>query len=297
MAFQSTTGLGTPTQISCTGNNTTPNRTNSIDLSLTNTTYPSTFQLNPAVQDAGGNSLTLGTAFTIASVASALPVPYVLTAASATSTTTAGVIYSVYTGTVTGGGSNAYAGRQFIVSGFAASSGANNGQFQCIASTVTTLNLTNSNGIAETHAGSAQDQTSSAVYTGTITGGGSNAFADQAFVVAGFVTTPANNGTYFATASSATTLTLDNPNAVAETHAATATGEDPIAFTYLTTNAGYVTVAATGLMTAVKAGESIIEISYPVFSNTAGNIVSSGNVMNGTPTAKIYREMNVHVKA
>lgn len=60
------------------------------------------------------------------------------------------------------------------------------------------------------------------VYTGTITGGGSNAFAGLTFVVAGFDLT-ANNGTFIATASSTTTLTLANAAGVADTHAATAT--------------------------------------------------------------------------
>ena len=60
------------------------------------------------------------------------------------------------------------------------------------------------------------------VYTGTITGGGSNAFAGNRFTVAGF-TTGANNGTFVCTASTTTTLTLNNSAGVAETHAATAT--------------------------------------------------------------------------
>jgi hypothetical protein len=61
-----------------------------------------------------------------------------------------------------------------------------------------------------------------AVYTGTITGGAANAFAGYAFTVAGFVGA-SNNGFWLCTASTATTLTLANAAAVAETHAATAT--------------------------------------------------------------------------
>lgn len=60
------------------------------------------------------------------------------------------------------------------------------------------------------------------VYTGTITGGGSNAFAGYTFVIAGF-TNSANNGTFICASSTATTLTLQNASGVAETHAATAT--------------------------------------------------------------------------
>ena len=68
----------------------------------------------------------------------------------------------------------------------------------------------------------------SAVYTGTITGGGSNAFAGLYFVVAGF-TNATNNSAYagpqgfVCTASTTTTLTLTNNLAIAETHAGTAT--------------------------------------------------------------------------
>lgn len=60
----------------------------------------------------------------------------------------------------------------------------------------------------------------STVYTGTITGGGSNAFAGLTFQVAGF-TNAANNGTWICTASSTTTLTLSNAAGASETHAAT----------------------------------------------------------------------------
>jgi hypothetical protein len=61
------------------------------------------------------------------------------------------------------------------------------------------------------------------VYTGTITGGTSNAYLGFQFVIVGFDNS-ANNGTFICTASSSTTLTLNNPNGVADSHAATATG-------------------------------------------------------------------------
>ena len=68
----------------------------------------------------------------------------------------------------------------------------------------------------------------STAYTGTITGGGSNAFAGLYFVVAGFVNAT-NNSAYagaqgfLCTASTATVLTLTNALGIAETHAGTAT--------------------------------------------------------------------------
>lgn len=64
----------------------------------------------------------------------------------------------------------------------------------------------------------------SAVYTGTITGGASNAYAGQQFAITAFTgAAVVDNGTFLCTASTATTLTLSNPNAVAVTAAGTAT--------------------------------------------------------------------------
>lgn len=66
------------------------------------------------------------------------------------------------------------------------------------------------------------------VYNGTFTGGASpyasgasNAWENFAFDVEGFAN-PLNDGTFLCVASSATQITLNNPNGVAETHAATA---------------------------------------------------------------------------
>ena len=64
-----------------------------------------------------------------------------------------------------------------------------------------------------------------AVYTGTITGGTSPAYVGQTFVITGF-DLAVNNGTFVCTACSTTTLTLTNANAVADTHAGTATAEN-----------------------------------------------------------------------
>lgn len=60
------------------------------------------------------------------------------------------------------------------------------------------------------------------VYSGTITSGGSNAYAGQMFVVQGF-TKAVNNGVFLCTASTLTTLTLDNPSGDVESIGATAT--------------------------------------------------------------------------
>jgi hypothetical protein len=68
----------------------------------------------------------------------------------------------------------------------------------------------------------------SAVYTGTITGGTSPNFVGLNFVIAGFAKGSNNSPPegFVCTACSTTTLTLSNPNALAETHAGTATSSN-----------------------------------------------------------------------
>jgi hypothetical protein len=60
------------------------------------------------------------------------------------------------------------------------------------------------------------------VYTGVFPGGVSNGYLGMIFTVAGFVANPGNNGVFTVTASTTTTLTLNNTAGVAETIAATA---------------------------------------------------------------------------
>lgn len=62
---------------------------------------------------------------------------------------------------------------------------------------------------------------STAVYTGTITGGASNAFVGMSFIVTTFGSSN-NNGTFTCTASTSTTLTLSNTLATSESIAASA---------------------------------------------------------------------------
>jgi uncharacterized repeat protein (TIGR01451 family) len=125
---------------------------------------------------------------------------------------------TVYTGTITGGNGNAYVGATVVIAGFTNAN--DNGTFTCTASSNATLTLNNANGVAQNH-GATANVTTSAVYTGTITGGAGNAYAGDTVVVTGF-TNAGNNGTFTATASSATTLTLNNVTGVAETNPGTA---------------------------------------------------------------------------
>lgn len=140
------------------------------------------------------------------------------------------------------------------------------------------------------------------VYTGTITGGGSNAFAGKTFSVAGFQTA-ANNGSFIATASTTTTLTLENGAGVAETHAGTATSEEGTnPLTYSTdgsasytqgtsptpsnpTVAKVASVSATGnITTNGVTGGSVVEIAFPAFNSS-----------DGLGTGKVYATVNVSV--
>lgn len=79
------------------------------------------------------------------------------------------------TGTITGGGSNAFAGAVINVSGF--SNAGNNGTFTVTSSTATTLVFTNASGANETHAGTAvMDFSSTDVITQNPAGIGSGDF-------------------------------------------------------------------------------------------------------------------------
>lgn len=304
-----TTGLGTPAKILVQGNKVPLSSTpgyNKVIISLSGTNGPTSFQLNPRVVDVAGTPVPLGTALTLTAVAASSPGPLTLTAAAA-----AVGGNTVYTGTITGGGSNAFNGFEFTVAGFDLA--ANNGTFICVASTTTTLTLANAAGVADTHAATATTLQGTAVYTGTITGGGSNALAGQTFNVAGF-TGANNNGSFIATASSTTTLTLENNFATAETHAATATSEEATnSLTYFADGAASYTTGTTGLIpspptvgkvvtvsstgnitTNGVTGRSVVEVSYPTFNNTAGNITVAGKTL---PKLKVYADVDVVVIA
>jgi hypothetical protein len=93
---------------------------------------------------------------------------------------------AVYTGTITGGANNAYAGFTFTVIGFVAELGANNGVFVCTASTATTLTLSNGTAVAETHAGSAAYQNQmTKIANGTLVGSEAHYMVEYALTAPG----------------------------------------------------------------------------------------------------------------
>lgn len=145
------------------------------------------------------------------------------------------------------------------------------------------------------------------VYTGTITGGGSNAYAGQMVTITGF-TNSANNGTFLCTASSTTTITVANAASALETHAGVVTAfSGTILYkSYNNPNAGtpawykpspftgytgdIASVSAGGLITALAVGQAIIEVSAPAFDNgvaaqfgLAGNAIYTQIVVTVVP--------------
>ncbi len=214
----------------------------SASASTTNTTYNGQFQTLMAGQyvninapwgatSNNGTFMVVGSstasAVTVNNTAGTFAASFVLTSVATSVGSTA-----VYTGAITGGGSNAYAGQQFVISGFSGAN--NNGLFTCSASTATSLTLSNAAATSETHAARAETLSltdaltsvsspvgATAVYNGTITGGANNGLASVNVFVSGFINA-ANNGCFTVVSSSATTLTLYNPSATPETASATA---------------------------------------------------------------------------
>lgn len=126
----------------------------------------------------GGNTVTLaptnpgilGNNLSLQLVDSGIALTFTLTAAA---TATGSPATTLYTGTITGGASNAFVGFTFTVTGFTTTG--NNGTFTCVGSTGTNLTLANTAGSAETHAGSAASATGGIPDASAVTGAGTDA--------------------------------------------------------------------------------------------------------------------------
>ncbi len=105
----------------------------------------------------------------------------------------------------------------------------------------------------------ATDSGASTIYTGTITNCAANACVDGYYTVAGFAN-PANNGTFKCTASTNTTLTLNNASGVNETHAGTATANS------------FVVVSAPGASKLIQAVSITFQYKYNTTAYTLGNV-------------------------
>lgn len=303
-----TSGLGIPAKVSVTGNespsSSVPGK-NQVTISLSGAnSLPQEFQLEPILEDAGGNVITPGTAFVLtASAAAAAVATYTLSAAAAAVNGD-----TVYTGTGLPA-ANTLVGRSFTVAGFVTA--ANNGSFVATANTTTTLTLANAAGAAETHAGTAADNQKATTITGTFTSQSTGSLVGKTLTVAGFATA-ANNGTFEVLANTGTTTaSIANASGASETHAATATLQETstAVFTFYpdgsqsyvggtspvaegATGVDVVSVSATGLITTNGVtGGSTVEVSYP-FANASGTIVVAGKTL---PKQKIYADVAVNV--
>lgn len=305
-----TSGLGIAAKIAVTGTETPLSSKpgyNQVTISLSGANgLPENFQLDPVLEDAGGNVITPGTAFVVASVAaSAAQFTETLSAVAASVGTTA-----AYT-TSSAPTASSLVGQSFVVTGFVGAN--NNGTFLCTANTTTIITLDNAAATAETHAGTATSTPKVATYTGTFTSQTTGSLVGKSVVIAGFVTNTVNNGDFIVVANSGTTtITVDNPAAISESHAATATlQEGTNVFTYyadgtasLTSGTGgapptpgttetVVTVSADGLITTNGVtGGSTVEVSYPAFNNTIGELTVGGVSL---PINKIYADIAVNV--
>lgn len=133
-----------------------------------------------------------------------------------------------------------------------------------------------------------------AVYTGTITGGAANALVGFQFTVAGFVGA-SNNGTFIAVASTATTLTLANANAIAETHAATVQGgiavynsvfgDGQVQIGDTVVIAGFTTAANNGTFTVTAVGSSSVTVNNLAAVAETNPAATLSDVQNAIPLA------------
>lgn len=123
-----------------------------------------------------------------------------------------------------------------------------------------------------------------AVYAGTITGGGSNGLVGFLFTVAGF-SGANNNGVFVATASTTLALTLANAGATAETASATATSEVGTAV-----YTGTIGVKANSLV-----GQTFVVAGFVTNPSNNGTFIATAN--NGTTTLTLENDFAVSESA
>ena len=169
-----------------------------------------------------------------------------------------GVAYYHFASSQCVAANDAFLGYQFQVTGFDV--GGNNGTFNCLGSTSSYLILQNANAVTDTASAiaissgavyydeqncasynlSAIDEISGIAYYHFTTpqpAAANNGFEGQVFIITGF-DDAVNNGTFASTGSTSTYMILDNPNAVTDTHAATASSSGKILLFGKSPNAG-----------------------------------------------------------
>lgn len=226
---------------------------------------PQTSTLNEdllQIRAASGGS-TLALVNYAGTVVGPLPVnPLTLTQVSVTSFAVSNIAFSAGVNTITGtftGGSSAWVGLQIKLLG--CTTPANNGTFTILSANTTTITVTNASGVSEAETATASVfGVSTATYTGTITGGGSNAFVNQNAAVTGFTNATNNISATPITASNTTTFTVLFAGQIAETHAGSATLKLPT--TGDRTRIGR-------FQTNLTAGSTLAQLFANVFDNPA----------------------------
>ncbi len=140
-----------------------------------------------------------------------------------------------------------------------------------------------------------------AVYTGTI-GVKVNSLVGQTFVVAGFVTTPANNGTFICTANNgSTTITLENASAVSESATATAKSQESAADVFVVSsvaNSSGSTAVYTGTFGVASnslVGKTVLIAGFVTNPTNNGTFVVTAN--NGSTTLTVSNSAAVSESA
>ncbi len=157
-----------------------------------------------------------------------------------------------------------------------------------VAPVTVTLTLTSANNVAG----------GNTTYNGTITGGAGNAFVGDTVVIAGF-TNGRDNGTFTCTASTATTITVNNALGVAQTHAATATVTTGATYTGTITGGagnafaaktvvvtGFVNAANNGTFTATASSATTLTLTNK--ASVAETDPATATVATGTGTSTVY---------
>jgi hypothetical protein len=126
-----------------------------------------------------------------------------------------------------------------------------------------------------------------AVYSGTITGGGSNAFVGYAFTVTGFTGSNNNVSSAVCTASTGSSLTLTNSAATAETHAASASASAVYQTAGTYTPGYYYSGSSLAISTPITLSGAGLYVFYSTASTVTQAAAGTINLTNGATAENI----------
>jgi hypothetical protein len=157
------------------------------------------------------------------------------------------------------------------------------GTFACILATANNISTSGASYVQNTTQSFAVTSTANAGsntanYQGTFTGGASNAYVGYVFTITGFAT-GTNNGTFICTASTATQLTLNNPNATSQSASATATSSSA-------NGAFFFNAQLTGSAIDGYAGLSLITTGFTVGADNATVTITHSHNTNSLSSSQ-----------